>query len=74
MNEKTLLNGFVYIDEINPHIIVDLRYLTKFNFVGDIIDGYKSNRAILSKEAAIALNEAWKLFDDDGFNIVKLMN
>jgi D-alanyl-D-alanine dipeptidase len=32
-----------------------LAYATENNFVGEIIDGYQANRALLTKEAAVAL-------------------
>ena len=66
----TLPNGFVYIEDINPSITINLRYFSKINFVGSVIDGYKANRGILTKEAALALNNAWKLLDNDGYNLV----
>lgn len=43
------------MDEIDPMIISNLRYLTKENFVGEILPGYYKNRAILSLPAALAL-------------------
>ena len=51
-----LPEGFVYVDDIIPNIVVDAKYSSKDNFVGNIIDGYSSNLAILSKESAIALS------------------
>jgi len=50
-----LPEGFVYVDRVIPDIIVDLRYYTEHNFVGDRIDGYLKPRCILTKEAASAL-------------------
>lgn len=65
-----LPEGFVYLDQINDKIISNLMYNTTFNFVGEKIDGYYTNRVILTKEAAEKLNEAWKIFDSKGYNIV----
>ena len=48
-------NGFVYAKTIIPDIDVELRYYTSNNFVGDTVDGYKSNRLILTKETANTL-------------------
>ena len=50
-----LPEGFVYIDEYIPDVIVELRYHTHDNFVGRPIDGYGANRCIISREAAQAL-------------------
>lgn len=67
---NTLPDGFVYLSEINDNIIVDLRYFTDTNFIGSRIDGYKANRCIMTRDAANALNDAWKQFDNDGYTIV----
>lgn len=44
--------GFVYINDIDESIKIDLRYSTTNNFTGHIIEGYKSNMAIISYDAA----------------------
>jgi len=53
--KEQLPNGFVYVDRVIPDIIVELRYYTDHNFVGERIDGYLKPRCILTKEAANAL-------------------
>lgn len=50
-----LPEGFVYVNEYIPDLDVELRYLTDHNFVGKPIDGYHANTLILTKEAAVAL-------------------
>jgi zinc D-Ala-D-Ala dipeptidase len=55
--EKTLPDGFVYVDTIIPDIKVELRYGTTHNFVGDRIDGYAAPRCILTRPAAEALQK-----------------
>ena len=67
---KKLHEGFVYIDEIDNSIIVNLKYFTKDNFVGEIIPHYKVNRGIMTKETAIALSKAQKKFLGKGYSIV----
>ena len=62
--------SFVYLKDINPAIISDLMYCNDFNFVNKCIDGYKAHNVILTKEAAEALNNAWKLFQKDGYNLL----
>jgi D-alanyl-D-alanine dipeptidase len=47
--------GFVYINDIDESIKIDLRYFTTNNFTGHIIEGYKSNMAIISYAAAKSL-------------------
>lgn len=50
-----LPQGFAYLHDICPDIIVDLRYLSSNNFVGKPIDGYNTEKCIISSEAAKAL-------------------
>jgi len=55
--EEPLPKGFVYADSVIPDIVVDLRYYTNHNFVGERIDGYLKPKCILTKEAADALRK-----------------
>lgn len=52
-----LAEGFVYAQDEIPDLDVQLRYFTDNNFVGMPIEGYKSNRLILTKEAAEGLKK-----------------
>lgn len=52
---KSLTEGFVYAEDIIPDLDVELRYFSSNNFVGDTIDGYKSNKLMLTRETAEAL-------------------
>ena len=54
-SSKGLPEGFVYVDEIDPMIINNLRYYTTQNFVGEVLPGYFTNRAIMTLPAAVAL-------------------
>lgn len=49
--------GFVSITDVIPDAILDIRYYSTYNFVGDRINGYEEPIALLSKEAAIALKQ-----------------
>jgi zinc D-Ala-D-Ala dipeptidase len=49
--------GFVYVKDIIPNAFFDIRYFGKFNFIGSPIDGYRTPKAILTKEAAEALKK-----------------
>lgn len=53
-----LPNGFVYLDEVVPGLLFDLRYAGHNNFIGEPIDGYLKPRAILTRPAAQALGRA----------------
>lgn len=50
-----LPEGFVYLSEIDPSIIQEMRYATAYNFVGEPIDGYDEAECVLTEEAARAL-------------------
>ena len=49
--------GFVSIGETIPDVILEIRYYSTYNFVGDRIDGYEQPVALLTKEAAVRLRE-----------------
>lgn len=61
MNDHTLPESFVLVGEAIPDAILEIRYYTTYNFVGERIDGYEQPVAILTKEAAHAL----RLVSDD---------
>ena len=50
-------SDFVLISEAVPDAILEIRYYSTYNFVGDRIDGYEEPLAFLTKEAAAALRE-----------------
>jgi len=52
-----LPEGFVYLDEVIPDILYDIRYAGNHNFIGKPITGYEEAQAILSKPAAEALSK-----------------
>ncbi len=54
-DRPVLPDGFVYLDEVIPGIVVDLEFYGSDNFVGEPIDGYGHPYAVLSKPAARAL-------------------
>ena len=47
--------GFVHLAEAVPDAILEIRYYSTYNFVGDRIDGYEKPTALLTVEAAKAL-------------------
>ena len=53
--KEELPQGFVYVDTVIPNLIIDLRYYTDHNFVGERVDGYLKPRCIVTREAANAL-------------------
>ena len=51
-------SDFVLLSEAVPDAILELRYYSTYNFVGDRIDGYEQPVALLTREAAAALAKA----------------
>ena len=50
-------DAFVTITDAVPDAILEIRYFSTYNFIGDRIDGYLEPTALLTKEAAAALKE-----------------
>ena len=50
-------SDFVLLSEAVPDAILEIRYYSTYNFIGDRIDGYEEPLALLTKEAAAALKE-----------------
>ena len=55
--ENTDSSGFVLVSEYIPDVVLDIRYHSTFNFLGERVDGYEEPVALLTKEAAAALKE-----------------
>ena len=48
-------SGFVAISEAVPAVLLEIRYHSTYNFIGDRVDGYEQPAALLTREAAEAL-------------------
>ena len=48
-------SDFVILSEIIPDVILEIRYYSKYNFVGKRINGYEQPIALITREAATAL-------------------
>lgn len=66
------LKDFVYLHEIDPTILVSIRYATTENFVGLPIDGYINNKnvAIMTTQTARALQRVQEQIKKDGYCLV----
>lgn len=62
--------GFVYLHEVDPTILVSLRYCGDENFVGKTVDGYKKPVVILTRQAAEALKKVQTAVKKDGYSLV----
>lgn len=65
----TLPKGFVYVDEVIPSALYDIRYYSEENFIGTQIDGYEAPLAILTKEAANALKKVNEDLESQGYRL-----
>ncbi len=65
-----LPKGFVYLSEVDPTIIQDMRYAGNDNFMGRPALGYEKPVAILTEVAAQALKAAQKTFAVLGYKII----
>ena len=62
-------SDFVLLSEAVPDAILEIRYYSTYNFVGDRIDGYEEPLALLTTEAAAALKEASDELVDMGYRL-----
>ena len=51
-------SDFTSIGEAIPDVILEIRYYSSYNFVGDRIDGYEEPIALMTREGAEALKRA----------------
>jgi len=61
--------GFVNLGEAVPDILLDIRYYTSFNFIGERIDGYEEPTALMTRAAAQALKGASDEAMEQGFRL-----
>ncbi|MGA1790181.1 MAG: M15 family metallopeptidase [bacterium] len=52
-----LPQGFVDIKDVAPDIVVESRYYSNDNFIGERVDGYLTSRCIMTQEASDALKK-----------------
>jgi D-alanyl-D-alanine dipeptidase len=61
--------GFVYVDQVDPGIQLDIRYYSENNFVGNRVDGYNAPVGILTCEAATALTAVNQDLKEHGYGL-----
>ena len=66
---ETDASGFIDITELIPEILLDIRYYSNFNFVGERIPGYKEPIALMTKEAGNALKKVSEYLREKGYLI-----
>ena len=56
MNDFSRPDGFVSVSEVIPDVLLDVRYYSTYNFVGERVNGYEAPVVLLTKEAAATLS------------------
>jgi D-alanyl-D-alanine dipeptidase len=67
---SALPKGFVYLRDIDPTIIQDIRYAGSHNFVGRPIRGYRAAECILSEPAANALEKVQRRLAEKKLSLI----
>lgn len=62
-------SGFVLLTDYVPDAILEIRYYSTYNFVGERIDGYEQPTALLTKKAAEALAKASADLKSQGYRL-----
>jgi zinc D-Ala-D-Ala dipeptidase len=52
---QQLPGGFVYLRDVDPSIIQDMRYATSNNFVGKPLSGYEAGECVVKREVSLRL-------------------
>jgi len=61
--------GFVNVTDIVPDAILEIRYYSTYNFVGDRIDGYTQPVALLTRQAADSLRAVSEELKGQGYRL-----
>jgi zinc D-Ala-D-Ala dipeptidase len=67
---SALPKGFVYLRDIDPTIVQDIRYAGSHNFVGRPIRGYPAAECILSQPAANALEDVQRKLAEKELSLI----
>jgi D-alanyl-D-alanine dipeptidase len=70
ISQEARENGFVYLHEVDPTILVSLRYISNENFLGAVVDGYKKPVVMMTKQAAEALKKVQQEVKKNGYSLV----
>jgi D-alanyl-D-alanine dipeptidase len=69
-SKKSPHEGFIYLTDFLPEARLEVRYATKHNFTGQVVDGYTSDRICCTIEAAEALKKASQVLKEKGFGLL----
>ena len=63
------VKDFILLSDVIPDVILEIRYYSSFNFVGERIDGYKQPIALMTRKAALALKNVSDEMMDKGYRL-----
>lgn len=66
---EKLPQGFVYLRDVAPSIVQDMRYATANNFTGKPVPGYGAPECVLQRNAAEALKRAQEIAESLRFSL-----
>ncbi len=69
MNYSNDSSDFVLLSDVIPDAILEIRYYSTYNFVGERIDGYEEPLAFLTKQAAEALKKVSDELVEKGYRL-----
>ncbi len=58
------------VKSVDSNIKVQMKYFTTDNFVGSVVNGYKANKCLLTRSAAMALGKAQKLAEAKNLSLL----
>lgn len=64
-----LPHKFVYLKDVDPSIIQEMKYITQDNFIGRPIAGYEAAQCILTQPAALALAKVQQALKAKGLSL-----
>ncbi len=67
--KSALPSGFVYLKDVAPTILQDIRYATKNNFTGTVLPGYEAGECVLRQDVALALAKVQKKLKPQGYSL-----
>ena len=71
--ESALPEGFVYVTDVIPDAILEIRYYSTYNFVGTRVDTYEDPVAILHERAADMLKQVSDSLREQGY-VIKIFD
>ena len=69
MQISHVASGFVQASRAVPDVLLEARYYTTYNFIGDRIAGYEAPCVMMTREAAEALSRAAAALGEQGYRL-----